>query len=177
MAEELDLIGTIRKQEKWSVFARLLETTKAIEWLNLDGDFTVFVPSDDAFAKIPDSKMNAFMQEPDQKTLHTILSYHIVSGLHPSGMLKGDRPLTALTGDEITFGDSYGLKANSAMVQKKNVQATNGIIHQIDSVLNPPPRKFVTSPLELAKTVSAAPTKKLEPITDILVSKKESSLL
>ena len=157
MSDKLDLIKTIAHEDKWSRFSRLLETSGAKDWLTLDGEFTVFAPTNDAFGKIPDVKMNELLQEAGQPTLKALLSYHLVPGLHPSATLT--TPMNAITGEEITFTVSNGLKVNGAMVQARNIQAINGVIHQIDTVLAPPMRSAAKSvnALERAKTVSAAP--------------------
>ena len=163
MSDKLDLIETIAHEDKWSTFSRLLETSGAKDWLSLDGEFTVFAPTNDAFGKIPDAKMNKLLQEPGQPALRELLSYHIIPGLHPSATLT--TPMKAITGQEITFTVSNGLKVNGAMMQARNIQATDGVIHQVDTVLSPPMRSAVksSSPLEKAKTISAAPiTAKLE---------------
>ena len=167
MSEKLSLIETIKHEDKWSTFSRLLESSGAVEWLKRDGEFTVFAPTNDAFGKIPDAKMTELLNEPEQATLKAILSCHIVSGLHASASLNADAPRITLTGDEMTFSNTNGLKVNGAGVQARNIQATNGIIHQLDTVLMPSAKNTVrtTGPLEAAKTVSAAPvTAKLDPL-------------
>ena len=160
MSDKLDLIETIKHEDKWSVFSRVLESSGAIDWLKRDGDFTVFAPTNDAFGKIPDLKMDELLNEPEQVKLRKILSYHLVSGLHPSTSLTSDHGRVAMTGDEMTFSNVNGLKVNGAGVQARNIQATNGVIHQLDTVLDPPARKGgkMTGPLEAAKTISAVPT-------------------
>lgn len=169
MSEKLSLIETIKHEDKWSTFSRLLESSGAVEWLKRDGEFTVFAPTNDAFGKIPDAKMTELLNEPEQATLKAILSYHMVSGLHASTTLTAAAPRIGLTGDEMTFDNTNGLKVNGAVVQARNIQATNGVIHQLDTVLMPPAKKALrtTSPLEAAKTLSAAPTTgKLNPLPE-----------
>ncbi len=157
MSDKLDLIQTIAHEDKWSTFSRLLETSGAKDWLTRDAEFTVFAPTNDAFGKIPDAKMNELLQETGQPTLRALLSYHFVPGLHPSAALT--TPMKAVTGQEITFTVSNGLKVNGAMVQARNIQAINGVVHQIDTVLAPPMKSAIKpgGVLEFAKTHSAAP--------------------
>ena len=157
MSEKLDLIQTIAKEDKWSTFSRLLDTSGAKDWLTLDSEFTVFAPTNDAFGKIPDAKINELLNETDQPTLKALLSYHLVPGIHPANSLT--LPMKAITGEEMTFTASNGLKVNGAMVQARNIQAANGVIHQVDTVLAPPMRSAVKpgGVLEFAKTHSAAP--------------------
>ena len=157
MSDILDLIKTIAHVDKWSMFSRLLESSGAKDWLTLDGEFTVFAPTNDAFGKIPAAKMNELLQETGQTTLRELLSYHFIPGLHPSSALT--TPMKSITGLELTFTVSNGLKVNGAMVQARNIQATNGLLHQVDTVLAPPMKTAAkpVSVLEFAKTHSAAP--------------------
>lgn len=157
MTDKLDLIKTIAHEDKWSTFSRLIETSGARDWLSLEGEFTVFAPTNDAFGKIPDAKMNELLQEPGQPTLRELLSYHFIPGLHPSTALTA--PMKSITGQELTFTVSNGLKVNGAMVQARNIQAINGVVHQVDTVLAPPMKTAAkpVSVLEFAKTHSAAP--------------------
>jgi uncharacterized surface protein with fasciclin (FAS1) repeats len=157
MTDKTDLIKTIAHEDKWSTFSRLLDSSGAKEWLSQQGEFTVFAPTNDAFGKIPDALMNELLQESGQTTLKELLSYHIVPGLHPSTTLT--TPLNSITGQQLTFTVSNGLKVNGAVVQARNIQAANGIVNQVDTVLASPKRAAVrsTDVLEKAKTVSAAP--------------------
>ncbi|MDI1242755.1 MAG: fasciclin domain-containing protein [bacterium] len=157
MSDKLDLINTIAHEDKWSTFSRLIESSGARDWLSLEGEFTVFVPNNDAFGKIPDAKMNELLQEKRQATLRELLSYHFVPGLHPSSALT--RPMKSITGQELTFTASNGLKVNGAMLQARNIQASNGVVHQVDTVLAPP-MKTALKPggiLEFAKNHSMSP--------------------
>ena len=158
MTDKLDLIKTIAHEDKWSTFSRLIVISGARDWLSLEGDFTVFAPTNDAFGKIPDAKMNELLQETGQPTLRELLSYHFVPGLHPSTALT--TPMKSITGQELTFTVSNGLKVNGATVQARNIQAINGVVHQVDTVLAPP-MTTAAKPvgiLEFAKTHSISPT-------------------
>ena len=77
---EINLIDTIAKNDMFSTFARMLRTSKAADLITGGGLFTVFAPTNDAFGKVPDAQMNAWLSETDQIRLKTLLSYHIVPG-------------------------------------------------------------------------------------------------
>lgn len=163
MSDKLNLTDTLAKQENCSTFSRLLAASGAGEWLTLTDQFTVFAPTNGAFAKIPDAKVAELLDEPGHKTLKMLLSYHFIPGkLHSEDLTAN--PRKSITGDELTFDDSNGLRVNGAAIQERNLQATNGVIHQIDTVLAPPMKTAIkpSGALERAKTVSAAPT--TEPI-------------
>lgn len=160
MSDRISLTGTLAAEEKWSVFSRLLETTGANEWIKLNEQFSVFAPTNDAFDKFPSAKLDELINEPGQSTLKLLLSYHFIPGKLHSEDLTSNQPRKAITGVELVFTDTDGLKVNGAKINSRNIQASNGVIHEIDTVLAPPMQTAKTSmsPLEAAKTKSAAPT-------------------
>ena len=155
MTDRLDLIETIAKEDKFSTFSRLLGTSGASVVFSGDGPFTVFAPTNDAFGKIPDARMNELLQETDQRKLKALLSYHILPGRVMAASL-GTMPLRkSVTGQEVAFSDLRGLKVNGAGVQARNIEATNGVIHQLDTVLTQPPNAAVSA--ARATVASTAP--------------------
>ncbi len=145
MTDKLDLIETIAKEDKFSTFSRLLGTSGANAVFSGEGPFTVFVPTNDAFGKITDAKMNELLQETNQPKLKALLSYHILPGKLMAANL-GAMPLRkSVTGQEVAFSDTKGLKVNGAGIQARNIEATNGVIHQIDTVLSQPPNGEVSA--------------------------------
>lgn len=161
MTDKLNLIETIAKEDKWSTFSRLLGTSGAIAAFSAGGDHTVFVPTNDAFGKIPDAKMNELLNEPNQAKLKALLSYHILPGKVMAANLPANQTRKTVTGEELTFSEANGLKVNGAGIQARNIEASNGVIHQTDTVLAPTPKAAVAAAgaSEAAKTVSAAPAK------------------
>lgn len=160
MSDKLNLIETLAHEQKWSTFSRILASTGADAWINGDGEFTVFAPTNDAFGKIPDAKMTELLNEPNQAMLKSLISYHILKGKLQSANFTAKANRDAVTGEVLTFTESDGLKINGARIQARNIEATNGVIHQIDTVLAPPVKTAVAAAgaLEAAKTTSAAPT-------------------
>jgi uncharacterized surface protein with fasciclin (FAS1) repeats len=69
MSDKLNLIETLRHEQKWSTFVRILASTGADAWIADEGEFTVFAPTNDAFGKIPDAKMTELLNEPNQSML------------------------------------------------------------------------------------------------------------
>ncbi|HEX6278738.1 MAG TPA: fasciclin domain-containing protein [Pyrinomonadaceae bacterium] len=179
MSDRLTLTETLGKEEKLSTFSKLLETTGAGEWLTLDEQFTVFAPTNDAFEKIPKAKLDELLNEPNQATLKLLLSYHFMPGKIHSDDLITNSPRKAITGGEITFTDSDGLQANGANVQSTNLQASNGVIHQVDTVLAPAMKTAVkrTGALEAAKTKSAAPAKQAQDVPAIGSGTRKTSTI
>jgi len=157
MTDKFNLIETIAKEDKFSTFSRLLGTSGANAAFSTPGQFTVFVPTNDAFGKIPDAKMNELLNETNQTKLKSLLTYHIMPGKVMASTLGAMMIRASSTGEDLAFSDNGGLKVNGAGVQARNIEATNGVIHQLDTVLTPPPKA--------AAAVAAATTAPLTPIT------------
>ena len=138
MSERTNLIDTIAGNDMFSAFARMMRTSKANEILSGGGPFTVFVPTNDAFGKIPDAQMNGWLSEADQTRLNQVLSYHVVPGKLFASDLERASPARSLAGHDITFTDNSGLKVNNSGLQARNIEATDGIIHALDTVLTLP---------------------------------------
>jgi len=155
MSERINLIDTIAKNDMFSTFTRMLRTSKANEILSGEGNFTVFVPTNDAFGKVPDAQMNAWLSETDQTRLKSLLSYHIVPGKLFAANLGGIGTAKSVTGQEITFTDHGGIKVNASGMQSRNIEASNGIVHGLDTVL--------TAPAMAATATAAAATSAVTP--------------
>lgn len=153
MSDRLNLIDTIAKQDKFSTFAKLMASSGANDIFSGAGEFTAFVPTNEAFAKIPAARLTELLNEPDHTKLKSLLSYHIVSGKLMAAHLSGSPTRNSLTGGELTFSDANGLKVNGASVQSRNIEATNGVVHAVDTVLQPS-----STPTALAAAASTSST-------------------
>lgn len=138
MTDRLNLTETIAREDKFSMFARFMGTSGAVSLLSSEGEFTVLAPTNDAFGAIDEKTMNALIMEPSQPKLKKLLSYHILPGKLMAANLASTQTRKSVTGEELTFSDTNGLKINKSGVQARNIEATNGVIHQIDAVLMPP---------------------------------------
>ena len=164
MSDKVNIIDTIAKQDQFSTFTRLMKSSGANSVLDEGGDFTVFVPTNDAFAKVPEQKINELLNEQNQTKLKALLSYHILSGRVMAAHLPGTPTRRAFSGDELTFTDSNGLKVNGASIQARNLEASNGVVHAIDTVLAPsstPARETATAAVASANPagLAAVPSK------------------
>ncbi|WP_394755991.1 fasciclin domain-containing protein [Rhodoferax sp.] len=103
------------------------------------GPFTVFAPSNEAFKLVPTNTMNDLAKHPEK--LKDVLAFHVIAGKLAASDVK-NRSVKALNGGEVALskaGDFVTIE--SAMVEQSDIQANNGVIHIIDSVLFPPPKK------------------------------------
>ena len=165
MSDKLNLIETIAKQDQFSTFSRLMRTSKANDIFNGPGDFTVFAPTNDAFAKVPEATMNGLTSEAGQTRLRDLLSYHILPGKLMAANLVSAPARKAFTGEELMFTDVNGLKVNNASIQARNLEATNGVAHALDTVLIPTkaPRAAaattgaLTTPTAIGSKLAAVP--------------------
>ena len=161
MTDRFNLIETIAKQDKFSTFTRLMASSGANDVFNNEGPFTVFVPTNDAFAKIPTIIINELLNEPQQVQLKGLLSYHIISGKVMAANMGSMPTRNAFTGEELRFSDTNGLKVNGAVVEARNIEATNGVIHSLATVLAP---SKTTTPAKVATAVAGAMTTQAAPL-------------
>ena len=119
-------------------FTTLVAAVKAAgldETLTEGGPFTVFAPTDEAFAKLPEGTVENLLANPEK--LKKVLLYHVVSGsVASSEVVKLDSAMT-LEGTEVAISAKDGVKINDANVIKADIAASNGTVHVIDTVLIP----------------------------------------
>ena len=107
-----------------------------VETLSGPGPFTVFAPSDEAFAKIPAETLNAVLA--DKEKLISILTYHVVPGKVMAADVAGMTSAETVQGGTVAIDASEGVKINDATVISADIETSNGVIHVIDAVLVPP---------------------------------------
>jgi uncharacterized surface protein with fasciclin (FAS1) repeats len=109
-----------------------------VDTLKGDGPFTVFAPTDAAFAALPDGLLDALLLPENREILVQILTYHVVSGsVYAADLSAGDVP--SLEGSAIAVSLDYGAMLNGeANVVQTDIEASNGVIHVIDAVILPP---------------------------------------
>ncbi|WP_394181053.1 fasciclin domain-containing protein [Yoonia maritima] len=120
-------------------FTTLIAATQAaglVETLKGDGPFTVFAPTDDAFAALPEGTVDALLADPD--ALAQILTYHVIAGKVMSTDLSDNMMATTVNGADVTISTMGGVKVNDANVVSADIEASNGVIHVIDKVILPP---------------------------------------
>jgi len=106
-----------------------------VETLEGEGPFTVFAPTDEAFAKIPKDQLDALLA--DKQALTAVLTYHVVPGKVMAADVVGLDSATTVQGSNITIDTSDGVKVDNANVVKTDIEASNGVIHVIDAVIMP----------------------------------------
>jgi uncharacterized surface protein with fasciclin (FAS1) repeats len=138
MTDKLNLIDTIARQNTLSTFSKILRTVGAKDLLRGEAQFTVFAPTDEAFGEMPVTTMNKLLGEDNKAELKSFLSYHVLPNKVMAASLAGLETTKTVSGETVAITDSNGLKVNGAGIQARNIEATNGVIHAIDTVLARP---------------------------------------
>lgn len=134
-----DIVDTAVGAGQFKTLAAALEAAGLIDALKGAGPFTVFAPTDEAFAKLPAGTVESLLRPENKEKLKSILLYHVVSENVPaSKVLKlNGRSVKTLQGSTIKIRTKHGVKVNDANVIRTDVNASNGVIHVIDTVLMP----------------------------------------
>jgi len=132
-----DIVSTAVEAGEFNTLATALKAAGLVEVLQGDGPFTVFAPTDGAFAALPPGLVEALLRPENKDELIKVLTYHVVPGKILSGDLESGKVAT-VEGDDIYVRVSdVGVKVDDANVIIPDVPATNGVIHVIDSILLP----------------------------------------
>jgi uncharacterized surface protein with fasciclin (FAS1) repeats len=133
-ASAKDIVDTAVAAGNFKTLAAALKAGDLISTLKGKGPFTVFAPTDEAFAKIPKAELDALLK--DKAKLKSVLTYHVVSGKVMSTDLKAGNVKT-VQGSDVMITTMGGAMVNNAKVVAADVAADNGVIHAIDTVLMP----------------------------------------
>ena len=134
-AQSMDIVDTAVSAGSFNTLATALTEAGLVDALKGDGPFTVFAPTDEAFAKIPAADLEAILADKDLLT--SILTYHVVSGKVMAADVIGLDSAPTLQGQSLTISSASGVTVDDANVIQADVEASNGVIHVIDTVLVP----------------------------------------
>lgn len=139
MAEEMmmdDIVAVASATEGFATLVAAVAAAGLVETLQGEGPFTVFAPTDDAFAALPAGLLEKLLLPENVAVLTAILTYHVVAGkVMSTDVMAGDVP--TVEGSNLTLGTTDGVQVNDATVLIADVAASNGVIHAIDKVLVP----------------------------------------
>lgn len=150
IAQTDNIVGVAVNNENFSTLVTVVKAAELVETLSSEGPFTVFAPTNDAFAKLPEGTVTSLLKVESSETLTAILTYHVVAGKYGAedvinaingnegsftvSTVQGNEITLTLENDKVVLTDANGGKATVIMA---DVQASNGIIHAIDSVVMP----------------------------------------
>ncbi len=134
-----DIVDTAVAAGSFKTLAAALQAAGLIDALKGKGKFTVFAPTDEAFAKLPAGTIEMLLKPENKEKLKAILLYHVVKGEVPAKqVLKLNGAMVeTLQGGKVTISTTNGVMVNNSSVVKTDIRASNGIIHVIDTVLIP----------------------------------------
>jgi uncharacterized surface protein with fasciclin (FAS1) repeats len=133
-AQAKDIVDTAVAAGNFKTLATALGAAGLIDTLKGKGPFTVFAPTDEAFAKIPKADLDALLK--DKAKLSAVLTYHVVAGKVMAADVKAGKVKT-VQGSDLTVATSGGVMVDKAKVVKTDIVADNGVIHVIDTVIMP----------------------------------------
>ena len=129
-----DIVDTAASAGEFNTLAAALQKAGLVDTLKGKGPFTVFAPTDAAFAKVPKDRLDALLADKDELT--KVLTYHVVPGKVLAKDVKAGQVKT-VQGGALTVSTAGGVKVDDANVVKTDIVADNGVIHVIDSVVLP----------------------------------------
>jgi uncharacterized surface protein with fasciclin (FAS1) repeats len=133
-----DIVDTAVGAGSFTTLVAAVQAAGLVETLKGEGPFTVFAPTDDAFAALPAGTVESLLLPENKDTLIAILTYHVVAGKVMSTDLSDGMMAATVEGSEITVDLSDGVKIDGANVVSADIEASNGVIHVIDAVILPP---------------------------------------
>lgn len=130
-----NIVETAVEAGSFKTLVTAVQAAGLVETLSGVGPFTVFAPTDEAFAKIPEETLQAVLK--DKEKLTAILTYHVVSGKVMASDVMGLNSAETVQGGEVKIDTANGVMINDAKVVTADIECTNGVIHIIDTVLMP----------------------------------------
>lgn len=132
---EKDIVDTAVAAGNFETLVSAVQAADLVDTLKGAGPFTVFAPTDEAFAKIPEANLSALIK--DKTNLTAVLTYHVVLGKVMSTDLTNGMIVPTVQGKNLTINTTMGVMVNDAKVIQADIVCTNGVIHAIDTVLLP----------------------------------------
>jgi uncharacterized surface protein with fasciclin (FAS1) repeats len=135
---EPDIVDIAAGNENFSTLVAAVKAAGLVNELKGDGPFTVFAPTNDAFAALPAGTVENLLKPENKAQLVKILTYHVIPGAVTSDQLSGKRlNVATVEGSNVHIDGRHGVRVNKARVTTADIKASNGVIHVIDRVLMP----------------------------------------
>lgn len=133
-----DIVDTAVGAGSFTTLVAAVQAAGLVDTLKGEGPFTVFAPTDAAFAALPAGTVENLLKPENKDMLTAILTYHVVPGKVMSTDLSEGLKAATVNGKEVTITLEGGAKVNGAVISTADIEASNGVIHVIDSVILPP---------------------------------------
>lgn len=136
--KQKDIVDTAVEAGQFETLVAAVQAANLVDTLKSEGPFTVFAPTDEAFAALPDGTVEELLKPENQETLQAVLTYHVVPGEIMAADAMAADSATTVQGQDITITTMDGrVMIDDATVISADIEASNGVIHVIDSVLMP----------------------------------------
>lgn len=132
-----DIVDTAIGAGDFNTLVAAVQAAGLVDTLKGEGPFTVFAPTDAAFAALPEGTVETLLKPENKDQLVAILTYHVVAGKVMSGDLSDDMTAATVQGSDIMIDLDNGVMVNDATVVSADIEADNGVIHVIDKVIMP----------------------------------------
>ncbi|MEM8963243.1 MAG: fasciclin domain-containing protein [Acidobacteriota bacterium] len=133
--DKKDIVDTAVAAGTFETLVTAVKAAGLVDTLKGEGPFTVFAPSDEAFAKLPEGTIEALLADTDKLT--AVLTYHVVAGKKMASDVVAAKSLTTVQGSDLTVSTEGGAKINNANIVATDIETSNGVIHVIDTVVLP----------------------------------------
>lgn len=133
----MDIVDTAVNAGSFETLVAAVQAAGLVETLKGEGPFTVFAPTDEAFAALPEGTVDDLLKPENKDTLTSILTYHVVPGKVMSGDLSDGMMAATVQGSEVTVKTDPAVMVDEASVTQADIEASNGVIHVIDKVIMP----------------------------------------
>ncbi len=133
-----DVVDTAIAADGFNTLVAAVKAADLVETLKGEGPFTVFAPTDEAFAALPEGTVESLLLPENKAKLQAILTYHVLSGKVMSTDLTSDVTVATVQGEEVSISVAAGVRINGASVVSADIEASNGVIHVINQVILPP---------------------------------------
>lgn len=132
-----DIVDTAVEAGSFETLVAAVQAADLVETLKGEGPFTVFAPTDEAFAALPEGTVESLLMPENKDQLVSILTYHVVPGNVMSTDLQDDMEAETVQGSSVTIDLDDGVMVENANVVTPDIEASNGVIHVIDTVIMP----------------------------------------
>jgi uncharacterized surface protein with fasciclin (FAS1) repeats len=132
-----DIVDTAVEAGSFTTLVAAVQAAGLVDTLKGDGPFTVFAPTDDAFAALPEGTVEELLKPENKDQLTAILTYHVVPGKVMSTDLSDGMMAATVEGTEVTIKTEGGVMVDGANVVTADIETSNGVIHVIDGVIMP----------------------------------------
>jgi uncharacterized surface protein with fasciclin (FAS1) repeats len=137
-AKKMDIVDVAASNGSFNTLVAAVKAAGLVDTLKAKGPFTVFAPTDAAFGKLPAGTVADLLKPENKAKLQAILTYHVLSGRVASSDIAGKTlSVATVQGSNVSVNATKGVMVNNATVTKADIEASNGIIHVIDTVILP----------------------------------------